>query len=104
MLKRALVKSELVDHINGNTLDNRRDNLRLVDKRANARNRHRCKNKTGYFGVHYSPKCARKPYRAQIQSNGQPLFVSPQFKTPQEAALAYNEAAARFGFLTRNKL
>ena len=44
----GLDKSEICDHINGNRLDNRRENLRLVDKQRNARNR---VSGEGYNGV-----------------------------------------------------
>jgi hypothetical protein len=46
---------ETVDHINGDTLDNRRANLRIVTKAENGANRvkpHAC-NTSGYRGVSY---------------------------------------------------
>lgn len=43
-------KGEIVDHIERNTLDNRRCKLRLVNSRQNNINRS-CRNNTGFFGV-----------------------------------------------------
>ena len=58
-----------VDHINHNTLDNRRENLRVVSHLINMSNRSRLSNnKTGKNGVFWSEK--RKCYGAQITVNG----------------------------------
>ncbi len=57
----------MVDHINGNTLDNRRKNLRIVNARKNAQNRtyHRLGK---LAGVSFDSKCNR--WRARVSLNG----------------------------------
>jgi hypothetical protein len=41
----------VVDHVNGDTLDNRRENLRETDHRGNAQNRHAVRGRSSYRGV-----------------------------------------------------
>lgn len=83
--------NEMVDHINGNTLDNRKENLRFCTKSTNAMNRGiPSNNKTGYKGVHYYK--AYKNYQAYISCNKKRINLG-YFKTAEEAAIAYNNAA-----------
>lgn len=85
-------KSMWVDHINGDTLDNRRSNLRLCTSSQNHQNcGKQINNKTGYKGV-----CGRLPankkFLASIQSNYK-LYHLGLYETPRQAAIAYNNAA-----------
>ena len=55
------------DHINGNGLDNRRGNLRVVTTRQNAQNRHICKT-SKYPGVSWDKD--KRKWRVQIYATG----------------------------------
>lgn len=88
----------VVDHRNGNTLDNRRENLRGCIQRNNARNRDKSKTKltSKYKGVHWC-----KGWMAQIRVNYKKLHLGT-FKIEEDAAKAYNEAALKhFGEFAR---
>jgi hypothetical protein len=79
------------DHINGNTLDNRRENLRAVSSAENKRNRKAHKNnKSGFKGVDLHVGKGR--WRSQIYANGRCRHLG-YFHDPIEAARAYNAAA-----------
>ncbi len=82
-----------VDHINGDTLDNRRSNLRLASRSQNAANRHReIASSSTYRGVHPNHRGGR--WRASITHQGQRLLLG-SFDTREQAAAAYNAAALR---------
>jgi hypothetical protein len=76
----------MVDHRNGNGLDNRRENLRVCTNQQNSANRApRRDNPTGYKGV----KFMGRRWRAQIGRT-----VLGLFDTPEAAAKAYDSAAS----------
>lgn len=86
-----------IDHVNRNGLDNRKANLRFCTRSENRYNLIR-KNSTGYKGVVLDKRCTHKKYVAQI-NRSQKLGW---FKTPEEAAKAYDKEARRlFGAFAR---
>lgn len=94
VLGRTLNKSEEVDHINGNTLDNRRGNLRLANRFQNAKNRRRDRDSSsGYKGVRFHK--ASQKWDARITSDGRQIFLGV-FDTPEAAHEAYCEAARMY--------
>jgi len=87
ILELKLYDKRQVDHINHNTLDNRRNNLRVVTCRQNHFN---VKNVRGY----YWQKAIRK-YHARIQINGKGIHLG-YFKTKKEARQAYLKAKKKY--------
>jgi len=94
-------RGSVVDHINGNGLDNRKNNLRVCSQADNCRNQKLShNNKFGYKGVQKK----NSKYTASIRVNRQLIHLGI-FNTPQEAADAYDCAAVEhFGeFALTNK-
>ena len=96
---------EQSDHINRNSLDNRRCNLRVSTAQQNSCNRGlRSENKSGYKGVYWNR--LEEKWHAQLTTKG----IKKQLgfhDTPEAAARAYNEAAKKhhgeFAFLNEIK-
>lgn len=97
-------KGQMVDHKDGNSLNNLRENLRLCKSIQNQRNSKIPKNNTsGFKGVTwYKPS---KRWRAQITLKNQCIYLG-YFIEKIDAAKAYNEAAKElFGeFSKLNKI
>lgn len=75
-----------VDHINGNPLDNRKENLRIVDHTINMRNTVRHKNRVGY--------CFNKRanlWSCYLDSPGKSRQYLGYTKTKEEAELRVRE-------------
>ncbi len=96
-LPRCDGKTELVDHMNGNGLDNRRRNLRVCTQSENKGNLRRVNATFGFKGVHYDSSRGierRKPWKAQLAKDGV-VYVRARFATAEEAARAYDAAAVK---------
>jgi hypothetical protein len=76
------------DHINHDTLDNRKDNLRHATRTQNLARGRRALGKVGLRGVTLTTSGEKAPYKAQIRGR-----TIGTFYTKQEAAEAYNAAA-----------
>lgn len=83
-----------IDHINGNGLDNRRENLRFASAHENAWNRLAQKKAKGVFRY-------RGTFQARILWQGEELYLG-QFTNELSAAAVYDAAALRlFGRYAR---
>lgn len=80
------------DHINGDTLDNRKCNLRSCTNSENQFNRGKSSNNSsGFRGVDR----AYGKFRATIQIDGNRLYLG-SYNTASEAGLAYQKAALKY--------
>jgi hypothetical protein len=87
-----------VDHQNGNTLDNRKANLRLCTQAENTRNQKLNKrSSTGFKGVRFLQHIGSrgKQYQARIRYEGK-LINLGVFETAEEAHQAYCKASAKY--------
>lgn len=83
----------IVDHINFDTLNNVRDNLREVSNSESVIHKNYIRNMQKYRGTRYCPK--RNRWRAEVHVNKK-RYRSNYFRTEEEAALAYNELARKY--------
>lgn len=85
-------KGFVVDHINHNTLDNRRENLRLCTRSQNAQNAYgQRETSSKYKGVCFERR-GLKRWRASMKLDQKSIFIG-NFATEREAARAYNQRA-----------
>ena len=76
---------EIVDHINGNGLDNRRENLRIASHQMNRANCNRKNCTSKYVGV----SIQKNRIRVQMKINGKVKHFS-KFQSEAEAAFFYD--------------
>lgn len=84
----------IVDHINNDTLDNRKENLRITTTSNNLRNGTiRVNNTTGVKGVCYNKD--RKKYEARIKVNYKSILLG-RFDTLEEAKNKRKDAEIKY--------
>lgn len=98
ILGRELLKTEDVDHINRNRLDNRRCNLRVASRSQNMQNQGiRKDNTSGYRGVYWHRDA--KKWRAYIRVNNKTI-MGGYFNTASEAGQRAAEMRKEYGFFS----
>ena len=86
-------KENVIDHLDGNSLNNQKNNLRICTHAENMRNSKIYSNNTsGFKGVYWHKQTAK--WMAYIRINNKQLHLG-LFIDPKEAARAYNAAAIK---------
>lgn len=83
---------KVVDHKDGNGLNNKRENLRLCTHSQNTANSNFKNSSAGFIGVFHRKGKTSNPFDATIKYNGKSIFLG-SFKTPKEAAMARDKKA-----------
>jgi hypothetical protein len=85
----------LIDHINRDGLDNRKENLRFCSHIQNGRNRVKANgpSTSKYKGVYFSSTVQK--YRAELRINGRKVYLGT-FSDEVLAAQAYNDGAIKY--------
>jgi hypothetical protein len=90
-------KGKVVDHINGDGRDNRKENLRICTFSENSRNRHHTpKGKFPYYGVTSATRKHTKRFKVQIRLNVIGPASQRYYYTAEEAAMEYDKLAKEY--------
>jgi len=85
-------EGKLIDHRSGDTLDNRKANLRICIYLENNRNSLHKVGKTKFRNVVFDPKCKTRPYRTGIRVHGKWVWRQG-FATAKEAFINWEAKA-----------
>lgn len=85
--------SEIIDHINQDKLDNRKENLRVASKDLNALNSSKARGSINYRGVIFNKQA--KKYQARITIDKKTKHLG-FFTTAEEAGKAYLRAQKEY--------
>jgi len=92
-LENGAISKKQVDHINGNGLDNRKSNLRLVTQAQNNCNQYKGAHGK-YPNIRWNNTTGK--FIAEIKIETQRVNLGKDFNTPDEAMEAYNKAREEF--------
>jgi len=81
----------VIDHIDGDGLNNRRSNLRICTPAENSANRS-IASKHGFKGVSFKAQRKRNPWQAALKFRGQRVSLG-SYPTKEDAARAYDKGA-----------
>ena len=97
LMHRFIMKADkgmIIDHLDGNPLNNQKNNLRICTHAENMRNSKIPKNNTsGFKGVSFVKKHNR--YESSIRINNKKIYIG-YYIDPIDAARAYNAAALKY--------
>jgi len=92
-------KGQLIDHVNFNGLDNRKENIRFATIGENNHRQTNSRGKSKYFGVCWNKQ--NNKWVSRIRYNGERLYLG-YFSNEVEAAKAYDSSAKNlFGVFAR---
>ena len=91
-LHQFLLGCKWIDHVNGDTLDNRRSNLRPCTNSQNQANKKVTLARSGFRGVHLERQTQK--WFAQIKCEGRTFHLGTYW-TKEAAAIAYDLAARK---------